>query len=549
MSSGQKSIFIVVTLLALAGCGATAPRRAQAQGGGAAPTVMVPMPDGVALATDVYLPFGAGPWPVLLIRTPYGRANAREFDPAPGFALVAQDMRGYGDSQGVPSGFLSERQDGQATLAWVLAQPWSNGRVATFGGSAPGASRYWAIPGAPPALRCQWVEAASADLYVNGVFQGGVYRQELEGLRLSEEENDAGLAKWADLHPLNDGAWAPVQVTDFGQVHAAGVHVSGWYDIFARGTINAFLGYQYRGGWGAAGRQRLIMGPWTHDINSSQTGELAFPNAFMEGLDGWLRLWLYACLLGRNDLSDLALMPTVQYFTMGAADEVGAPGNEWRTAPSWPPPGARLMPLYLLPGGGLALEPPWMGAGGDSFTYDPANPVPTLGGANLHIEAGAYDQRPIEQRGDVLVYSTPALGAPLEVTGDLSAVIWLTTDVPDTDIVLRLTDVYPDGRSMLLADGVAQARYRYSPDFSFYTLLAPDIPYRLTLDLGPTSIIFNAGHRLRVSVTSSNAPRFTPNTTTGALYPFADATARPAHTTIWHDAARPSALLLPLVLR
>jgi putative CocE/NonD family hydrolase len=181
------------------------------------------------------------------------------------------------------------------------------------------------------------------------------------------------------------------------------------------------------------------------------------------------------------------------------------------------------------------------------FIYDPTDPTPTLGGANLNIASGAYDQRDVEARDDVLVYTTEVLDAPLEVTGDLLAQIWISSDAPDTDIVVRLTDVYPDGRSMLVADSVLRARFHNSPDFSAETFLQAGVPVLLNIDLGPTSYIFNAGHRIRISVTSSNAPRFAPNPNTGAPFLEDGDTGQIAHNTILHDADHLSALVLPII--
>jgi putative CocE/NonD family hydrolase len=509
---------------------------------------MVPMPDGVRLATTVYLSQGQGPWPVLLVRTPYGRDLAEELASdvvEAGLVTVAQDTRGRFDSAGEDMGFLADREDGHATLDWIATQSWSNGRVATYGGSAQGIVQYLMAPGAPDVLRCQWIEVATPDIYARAVFQGGVYRYELVEFWL-EENDSAHLIEPFKAHYLNTSYWDPVRITDdYGDVHVPAVHVGGWYDVFARGTVDAFLGYQNQGGEGAAGQQYLIMGPWTHDIYTTEVGEFTFPNADQVEVDTWV--WLEACLVDESgNMLTLAAWPAVHYYTMGAVGEADAPGNEWHFADRWPPEGVVDVPVYLHPDNSLSVEPPDAKGGGDTFTYDPNDPTPTLGGANLYVDAGAYDQRSIEARDDVVVYSSPPLDEPVEVTGDLHAQIWITTDVPDTDIVVRLTDVYPDGRSMLMADGIVRARYHNSPDFTSEQLLEPDVPVLLTFGLGPISIIFNAGHRVRISVTSSNAPRFSPNPNTGAMYLEEGAEGQIAHTTILHSADYASMIVLPV---
>jgi putative CocE/NonD family hydrolase len=361
-----------------------------------------------------------------------------------------------------------------------------------------------------------------------------------------EETNSTHLTEPFRAHHLNTSCWDPVQITeDYADVHVPAVHEGGWYDIFARGTVDAFLGYQNQGGEGAAGQQHLIMGPWPHASYTTEVGELTFPDADREDYDIWM--WLADCLLGESgDMATVAAWPAVHYYTMGAVGEADAPGNVWRDADSWPPEGVVDVPIYLYPGNSLDIEPPGAEDGGDTFTYDPNDPTPTLGGANLFIDDGARDQRSIEARDDVVVYSSPPLDEPIEVTGDLRAQIWITTDVPDTDIVVRLTDVYPDGRSMLVADGIFRARYHNCPDFTCEEFLELGEPVLLTVDLGPTSIIFNAGHRIRASVTSSNWPRFSVNPNTGDNFLLEGESGQTAHTTILNNADHPSAIILPI---
>lgn len=517
-------------------------------------TVMVPMPDGNRLATSVYLPQdGEGPWPTVLVRTPYGREVMPEFgeygeDLAEGgIVAVIQDQRGRYDSEGEDISFFADKMDGHATLDWIVAQPWSNGRVVTEGGSAMGIMQYLLAPGASDALVCQWIEVAAPDLYADATYQGGVYRQEMIDGWLKDIGSAHLINEWRG-HPLNDEFWDPVQIVDdFATVHALAFHVGGYFDVFARGIVDGFLGYQYQGGEGATGRQHLVLGPWVHAVNDPQVGEVNFQNAILPELyDLWQAQWFESCVYGFSDLAELDNLPTVTYFTMGAIGEESAPGNEWHFADTWPPEGAEEMVVYLLTDYSLDTDPPDADDPGRTFTYDPTDPSPTICGAVLMIESGMCDQQSIEERDDVLVYTSPVLDEPLEVTGDLRAEIWFTTDVPDTDIAVRLTDVYPDGRSMLVVDGIARARYHNSPDFTSVDVLTPDVPYLVSIDLGPTSIIFNAGHRVRVSITSSNWPRFALNPNTGADFVEDGETGQIAHTTILHDTEHPSMIILPI---
>jgi hypothetical protein len=520
------------------------------RGGVRTEDLLVPVDDGVRLATTIYLPEGEGPWPVLLMRTPYGRDNERGWGrsaPEQGIAVVVQDVRGRFDSEGEDLSFFADRVDGQATLSWIEAQPWSNGRVMTFGGSALGITQYMLAPGAPDALRCQWIQVATPDLYDGAIYQGGVYRESLVTGWLEGNRSSHRIEPLRE-HYLNTDYWDGVQIEDYSLVHVPAFHVAGWYDIFARNTIEAFLGYQDEGGEGARGNQHLIMGPWTHNVNAAEVGELTVPNATLASSDRLLELLARACLFEEPPaMAELEALPPVHYFTLGAVGEPGAPGNEWRTAETWPPSGGIETRLYLQPGNALSLDAPAADAGGDTFVYDPLDPSPTVGGANLNLPAGAFDQREVEAREDVVVYTTPPLEAPLEATGDLRAEIWISTDVPDTDLVVRLTDVYPDGRSMLVSDSIFRARYRNCPDFTCEEFLEPGEPVKLTVDLGPHSYAFNAGHRIRISVTSSNAPRFAPNPNTGEAYLAEGDAGRIAHTSILHGPEHPSALVLPVM--
>lgn len=511
---------------------------------------MVEMDDGVRLATTVYLPSGEGPWPAILTRTPYGRESEHEWGlrlAEYGFAFVLQDIRGCHDSEGKGAAFFTGREDGQATLEWIAAQPWSNERVMTLGGSATGITQYVLAPGASDVLRCQWIEVATPDLYDGAVYQGGVYRETLAPGWL-ESVGSAHRIEPFMSHYLNDEYWDVGQIDDYSQVTVPAFHTAGWYDIFARPTVQGFLGYQNEGGEGAKGAQHLIMGPWAHELHNPQVGELTIPSTELATYEEHFNALALACLFDDPEAqAHLDALPSVQYFTIGAIGEANAPGNEWHTAETWPPPGGVDTPLYLHTGNTLSRNLPAADDVGDTFTYDPANPSPTVGGANSGLLYGSYDQREVEAREDVVVYTTPPLENPVEATGDLRAEIWITTEVPDTDIAVRLTDVYPDGRSMLVSDGIFRARYRNCPDFTCEEFLEPGEPVQLTIDLGPHSYIFNTGHSIRISVTSSNAPRFAPNPNTGEMFLGEGDTGRIAHTTILHDADHPSALVLPVV--
>lgn len=290
------------------------------------------------------------------------------------------------------------------------------------------------------------------------------------------------------------------------------------------------------------GRQKLIMGPWTHGVLQAKAGELTFPEAKNppgETEDPWR--WFDHCLKGLDNGADRD--PAVRYYVVGDVSDPQAPGNQWRTAEAWPPFAVRPTPYYLHGDRTLSARRPDE-AEPLAYLSDPANPVPTIGGIQLTLPAGPMDQRAIEGREDVLVFSSEPLEGPLEVTGRVRAKLWVTSDGPDTDFFVRLCDVYPDGRSFNLCEGMVRARARNGADRERW--LKPGRLAPLEVDVWSTSVIFNRGHRLRVHVTSSSAPGFDPNPNTGA--PFRQGTeTRIARNRVYVDAAHPSHLLLPVV--
>ncbi len=515
-------------------------------------TVMVPMRDGVRLATDIYLPEAEGRYPVILLRSPYDRKLGEGIaqDAARrGYVMVIQNTRGRFGSEGENLPFETDGwwrlRDGEDTVEWIARQPYCNGKIGTWGGSALGVTQYLLAGTGTKRIAAQHITVGAPSLYDGVVYWGGVFRKALieDWLRISQFSPQA-LRIWTS-HPTYDAYWRERDMTlRYRYASAPAIHIGGWYDILAQATIDAFVGMQIRGAPGARGKQKLLMGPWTHGVFQEKAGELTFPNANnppSTAHDIWK--WFDHYLKGVDNGVDRE--PAVTYYVMGDVTDPGAPGNEWRTAERWPPVNATPTPFYLHPDRSLSRRKPEEG-GTLSYAYDPKNPVPTVGGPRLTLPAGAFDQRRIEGRDDVLVFTSEPLREPLEVTGRVRMVLYASSDCPDTDFAAKLCDVYPDGRSFNICEGIIRARFREG--FTKERLLEPGKVYRFEIDLWSTSIVFNKGHRIRVHVTSSNAPAFDPNPNTGERFR-ASESSRVAHNTIYMDSRRPSHILLPVVRR
>ena len=507
---------------------------------------MVPMRDGVKLATDVYVKKQTQPHGVILVRTPYnknalvliGMNWARN-----GWPTVIQDMRGRFASQGNDTVFKNEQTDGPDTLAWIANQPWSNGKVATFGGSALGITQYLTAGANPPQLSCQYIQVATPNLFKHAMYPGGQFRKNMVEEWLKGQGSTYILPElWSHENYTMD-YWSNLSLDDNWQdVNVPAIHIGGWYDIFTQGTIDGFLGYQHQGGPGAVGKSKLIMGPWTHGgAGITKQGELTYPDNCVDTFSQAL-FWQMVNQYTMELPSDFDSWPAVTYYVMGDVDNTSAPGNEWRTADDWPVPAVERA-WYLQADGSLQTTIPVQPIQ-FSYTYDPMDPVPTRGGGNLMMPAGPYDQRPVENRSDVLVFTSPVLQQPYEATGPIVARLFVSSDCPDTDFTVKLTDVYPDGRSMLISDGILRMRNRGG--FDHWELMNPGTIYQVDVDLWSTSYVWNTGHQIRVTISSSNYPRWlnNPNTADGI---YKNTTYVIANNTVYSSNVHASCLLLPEV--
>ncbi|PKB71774.1 MAG: hypothetical protein BZY87_03960 [SAR202 cluster bacterium Io17-Chloro-G6] len=572
--------------------------------------VMVPMRDGVKLATDVFRPDAPGRFPVLVTRGPYGKdgyiGNPNHsiwFFAQNGYVVVSQDCRARFESEGDNyDPLFQEVQDGYDTVEWAARQSWSNGRVGTTGQSYLGATQYTLATSnpLPPHLQVMAPVSASSDFHQSWVYHTGgamewgwmVPYAILKGRNtLSRTGHEELLSQMDDYvlppdnfaQPMTDEWYRHLPLSDWvnrlkeaapyfreyldneadgpywWQInllrHVEGItlpmfHVSSWYDIFLEGALNAYQAIRDRGGSELARRnQRLLIGPWAHirpytAPTSGETGDIDFgPEASIElhqFLLNWFDYWLKDIETGVMD------QPPVRLFVMGE--------NRWRDEQEWPLARTHYTRYYLHAdtpantgsgGGTLSTSPPG-DEPPDSYTYDPKDPVATLGGNTLIIPQGVADQRPVEDRQDVLVYTSEALQRDLEVTGPIKVHLFASSSAVDTDFTAKLVDVRPDGYAHNLQDGIIRARYRTSGTEP--SLIEPGRVYEFVIDLWATSHLLKSGHRLRVEVSSSNFPRFDRNQNTGA--PIGrDDRLETAMQTVHHREEYPSHIVLPIIPR
>jgi uncharacterized protein len=542
------------------------------------------MRDGVTLRANVYRPTGPGPWSTLLTRHPYCKDDPRQntllFDPVAaarrGFMVVVQDTRGRFSSDGEWAPFRYERSDGYDTVEWAARLPGSSGKVGTYGASYFGNTQWTAALSQPPSLAAicpamTWSEPLDGFIGRGGAFQLGIALRwslqtgvgHIAKLPLAESERAARIEALFDefdrLH--SDGYWhLPASDTsalrrcdidghptiagifdpdvpqwcrvagEHNRVQVPSMNIGGWYDTFLQGTIDNYTSMVAQGQ-----PSRLVIGPWTHEERTGDPiGELWFgvrssgygvPVHNGQDLSDIQLNWLAGQLGMPGAVPDSEREP-VRIFVMGR--------NQWRDEPAWPIARARTNKWFLTEGGGLTRNAPTLAAGPTEFQYDPANPVLTLGGgAELpHYQPGAFDQRRVEERSDVCVFTSEPLDRNLEITGRVRLRLHAASSAPSTDWIARLCDVYPDGRSFNICDGILRVAH------------GADAPSSYEIDLWSTSNMFLRGHRLRVQVTNSCFPRWDRNLNTGRQDEARFAVARQI---VFHDVDHASYIELPVI--
>jgi putative CocE/NonD family hydrolase len=564
------------------------------------------MRDGTVLRADVYRPDSGGRFPVLIERTPYDKTGSSEslygtceFYPSHGYVVIIQDVRGRFASEGEFYPFRDdgdgEKQDGYDTVEWAAEQPWSNGKIGTIGGSYSGVTQYRMLSAQPPHLVTQFARMSSSDYYREWVYRDGAFElgfnlmwalkhtstnarkmapkgreDELEKRALQASEN---YLKWLEnapiaplppvddlqqwfsdwmSHPNSDDYWREFSISRaHDRTNVPVHHFGGWFDCFLRGTLENYSGMRANAATSETrDAQRLTIGPWIHFPAPADTREAGAVDFGERAKLGWhtTRLrWFDHWMNGVDNGVDTD--KPVKLFTMGV--------NRWREFDEWPPAAITYTPFYLSApkspgerGSGESLNdgvlsptrPDLTGEVYDEYDSDPENPVRSFGGNHLGDNNGPRDQREYESR--VLTYTTEVLDGPLDVTGPVKAILHASSSAVDTDWVVRITDVWPDGTSMLVCDGILRARFKDS--FEEPISLVPDEPMEFEVDLWATSHVFRMGHRLRVAVASSSFPRWDRNWQTGRNNAY-ESSGTVARNRIFRDAVRPSHVLLPVL--
>jgi putative CocE/NonD family hydrolase len=570
----------------------------------------VRMRDGISLKIDLYRPVTDAPVPAVLLRLPYNKEQPLLLFLSgdilrvaqAGYAVLVQDCRGTFQSEGEFSPYFQEAQDGADTIAWVAAQPWCNGAVGMMGASYYGATQWLAAGATPPALRAIAPFITTDQYYEKWTYQGGAFQlgfilqwaTATFGVGEVVRRLGRGAASAADLgaaiaaaddvasayshlplndwralarltpyvkdwlaHPDYDDYWKAIASCEhYAKITTPALNFGGWYDLFLGGTLANYTGMKAQGGSTAARRhQRLVIGPWVHGYNGGVYPERNFGLLAHDGVADvtamqirWFDHWLKGVENG------VTSEKPVKLFVMGR--------DAWQEEDDWPLPDTRFERWYLhsdgrantATGDGTLSTMPPDEEPADCFDYDPNNPVPTAGGASflpglfVAANAGPRDQRAVEARADVLCYTSAPLAHDTAVIGPVSLMLCVQSSACDTDFTGKLVEVYPDGRALILTDGILRARYRESR--SHQKLMTPGETYELTLDLVATANVFKAGHRLRLEVSSSNFPRFDRNPNHGGV--IAEAVAADfvtATNQVLHDARHTSYLLLPMIER
>ncbi len=511
----------------------------------------IPMRDGKKLAADIYIPTSlAQGGPVILIQTPYNRQLYRYSLPlgvglnlsSSNYIYVIVDWRGFYGSSAAMVANPNRGQDGYDIVEWIATKSWSNGKIGTWGPSALGKIQFQTAKENPPHLTCIAPLVAAPQFDYSEYYTGGVYRteyvQQLDNLGY-------GLSNFLLSNPFYSNTWIYVQNQNYypTSIKVPAFMIGGWYDHNVELMLSFFTAIQTSSDISVRNQHKLMMGPWAHggfgtaQVGTCNQGELTF-NEACNWSDSLVIRYFDAYL--RDIDNNWANEPVVRYFQIGE--------NIWRESQQWATSAIPTKKLYLTENMTLQPEIPTSNSAFSSFVYDPCNPSPTIGGPTLRNDLlqGPYDQAPlVESRSDVLVFSTPVLSQNVRLIGNSKVHLFVSSNRFDTDFTARLTDVYPDERSMILADGIKRMRFRNGYRTSDTSSMIPGNVYEVEIDLPNTATTFLAGHRIRVDITSSNYPRFDRNLNNGGtMYVAGDTVA--AENKVFHNATQASYIEMKL---
>jgi len=552
--------------------------------------IPVPMRDGVNLSADIWLPpssQGNGPWPGLLLRTIYDNQEARYISWAReftnrGYAVIMQDCRGRGDSDGEWIPYVCELYDGYDTHQWIGEQEWCDGNLGTFGLSYPGFTQTL-----PATLRSKYLKAVAPiasqqDNYghhrVNGVIHHNVAfaflnmlgrSMQYESLKHFDQDTfffelpiDTAMEKVSKTHPYYKGImeheqyddwWSSYSLRDkYSEMAIPSLFITGWFDSLSNENFKLFNGWSKKAKTeDARSKTKLIIGPWSHQIAPwgrvpmGENGEYADRTFGKQALSDVIEMhmhWYDQRLKGIDTGVDEEA--PIKLFVMGK--------NAWRDEYEWPLERTEWTKFYLSStgnavndGGSLSREIKTRDQTSDSFSYDPSNPVPSLGSQYQTFDfCGPRDRSRIQRRPDVLTFTTDVLTEDLEITGPISATVWASSDAIDTDFTATLTDLEPDGKAIALCEGIVRARFRNGTENP--QMMVPSKIYKFEIDMWNTSNSFKKGHRIRIEISSSNFPRYNRNLNSGN--PIAsDTDITIANQTVYHGIKYPSHINLPVI--
>lgn len=519
----------------------------------------IPMSDNRKLACSIYLPSGWTSGPVIVIQTPYNRLAYQIIGlplgigtniNASNYAICIVDWRGfYGSQAAYYTNCPTRGEDGYDVIEWANVQPWSNGKIGTWGPSALGRVQFMTAKENPPSLDCMVPLVAGPQYNYLEYFPGGSIRTEyveqLDGLGF-------GMSPLLLANPVYNILWQFSEATNFypDSIRVPAFMIGGWYDHNIEMMLSFFNAIRTNSPVSVQNQHRLLMGPWVHggsgpaQVGTPNQGQLNYPNAAWRNDSLALMFYDYHLRSIPNNWNN---SPFVQYYQMGT--------DTWMNSTTWPPAGMNNINLYMHPDGSLDNIQPTVSSGELSFVYNPNDPSPTIGGTTLRqdLDQGPYDQAPlVESRNDLLTFSTTPLGADVILKGAAQVHLKVSSDRLDTDFSVRLTDVYPDGRSMLVHDGISRMRFRDGYWATDTSVMVPNTIYDCVIDLPTTAITFLTGHRIRVDITSSNYPKYNRNMNTGGpMYPGPnlDTLVNPLNATnkVYMNTSNYSYITLPLV--